>query len=337
MLSDIEIALNKGDAAAVARILEADPSQVGHYPPGKEWQTTPLHHAADTGNIEIAKVLLSKGADIEARNGDGLTPLHMAVASGRPKMVRFLLGQGADIEATNEQGDTPLLWGALMGDWVTSHEAIKVLIQRGANLQARNWDGLNAMELAGEGWNQKVIPLLRRHGLEPDLRAAIVMVWPTKVRAMLKADPNAVRNTRKPDRLVSHATFMMEELIRRHGRKDPLLGIPKDEADLRKRRRITHEAIIEHLDILELLAQQGAPFDNESGNFALHKALQWPDPAMAEFLLEHGAPLKYGDDDRQIIHWAAEGNLYCPEEMLALLKRYQGKRRPRARSLRKQR
>lgn len=59
-------------------------------------QDTPLHHAAKFGHIQIAEILVEKGADPNAHMWDGETPLHVAVEGGKTEMVQFLLNAGAD-------------------------------------------------------------------------------------------------------------------------------------------------------------------------------------------------------------------------------------------------
>jgi len=51
---------------------------------------TALHHAAARGHTEIAQLLVDKGAELGAKNAQGLTPLAMARQKHHPKMVRYL-------------------------------------------------------------------------------------------------------------------------------------------------------------------------------------------------------------------------------------------------------
>ena len=77
---------------------------VGVLSPAKLWaqQTTPLHLAAQGGKEQVVRLLLEKGADIEARDRTQQTPLHYAAYSGSEKLVRLLLEKGADIEARSK-------------------------------------------------------------------------------------------------------------------------------------------------------------------------------------------------------------------------------------------
>ncbi|WP_353286079.1 ankyrin repeat domain-containing protein [Wolbachia endosymbiont (group A) of Philanthus triangulum] len=59
----------------------------------------PLHWTAQQGNLNIAKFLVDKGADIGAKDNDGRTPLHVAAYSGDLDMVKFFLDKNASIEA----------------------------------------------------------------------------------------------------------------------------------------------------------------------------------------------------------------------------------------------
>ncbi len=64
---------------------------------------SPLHHAAEMGNIKIARALLDLGADINATNKRGSTPLFSAITENRKEMVGFLISRGADTSRTRRK------------------------------------------------------------------------------------------------------------------------------------------------------------------------------------------------------------------------------------------
>ena len=71
---------------------------------------TPLHLAVVTGQLDAAKLLLKKGASIEAKAADEYkgTPIHWAAFVGNLAGVKFLIDKGADVKAKDKNGGTPL-------------------------------------------------------------------------------------------------------------------------------------------------------------------------------------------------------------------------------------
>lgn len=85
----------------------------------EEGTWTPLHQAARAGDVDMLRLLIEAGADIEARAPGGATALHHAAYFGHPEVVRELLACGADHKAVDEAGYTPLQWARL---WDHRHE-----------------------------------------------------------------------------------------------------------------------------------------------------------------------------------------------------------------------
>ena len=61
--------------------------------------STPLHKAAEIGDIEAIITLIQQGADVHAKYKHGYTPLHLAAEQGRVDVIDILVKDGADVNA----------------------------------------------------------------------------------------------------------------------------------------------------------------------------------------------------------------------------------------------
>ncbi len=77
---------------------------------------SPLHWAASQGYVEMMKVLVDKGYDINLQDASGFTPLHYAVAAGSFDGVEYLVDRGADVYLVNNQNITPMTLAAQAGE-----------------------------------------------------------------------------------------------------------------------------------------------------------------------------------------------------------------------------
>ena len=89
-----------------ARILLEAGARVDGYAEN-EIRVQPLHSAAANRHLEVCRLLLAAGADVNARQGGGLTPLHAAAQNGNAEMVELFLSAQADPKATTDAGETP--------------------------------------------------------------------------------------------------------------------------------------------------------------------------------------------------------------------------------------
>jgi ankyrin repeat protein len=91
---------------------------------------TPLHSASAARRLDLARLLLARGADPNARAEAGFTPLHSAAGSGQIDLAALLLSAGADISRTDDRGRTPLAL-AMEG----THEAMAVFLRQHGALE----------------------------------------------------------------------------------------------------------------------------------------------------------------------------------------------------------
>jgi ankyrin repeat protein len=99
------MAARGGDKAVVARLLAAgtDPnaSMAGRTPSGETFQSNALCAAAELGHLAEVRLLLEAGADPSLADGCGYTPLMTAAGCGQLEVLRLLLGRGATVDAVD--------------------------------------------------------------------------------------------------------------------------------------------------------------------------------------------------------------------------------------------
>lgn len=108
---------------------------------------TALMMAAITKQMEVAEVLIERGAEV---NRPGWTALHYAATSGYAPMIRLLLEHSAYIDAEAPNGNTPLMMAAQYASGL----AVKLLLEEGADPNLKNAEGLTALELAQRKGNE---------------------------------------------------------------------------------------------------------------------------------------------------------------------------------------
>jgi len=111
---------------------------------------TALHCAE---NAELVELLLSKSADVNARDEEGRTPLDNAVEWGKNPTVDLLLAHGADARSADIFGNTPLHRACYGGDAL----AAETLLSHGADVTVRNTDGWTPLHAAEDADVAKVL------------------------------------------------------------------------------------------------------------------------------------------------------------------------------------
>lgn len=106
-------AIARGNMEEVKKRTENRPRRINDRRPATG--STPLGDAAFHGNLEIVKLLIDQGADLNATNRDGSTPLIVAAFMCRTEVVQYLLKNGASLTHKNNRGDTAI--DVVSGDW----------------------------------------------------------------------------------------------------------------------------------------------------------------------------------------------------------------------------
>jgi ankyrin repeat protein len=172
LLQSLFGAIAEGDGDRVAQLVNASPelasapasdgatrrqsqryflARIGHYVYAGD---TALHIAAAAYNVDVARMLVARGARLGARNRRGAEPLHYAADSNpdsarwRPgeqaRTIAYLIDAGADPNSTNRDGATPLHRAVR----TRSSAAVRALIEGGADFSRRNKNGSTPVELA---------------------------------------------------------------------------------------------------------------------------------------------------------------------------------------------
>jgi ankyrin repeat protein len=134
-------ACENASEAAVTRLLEAGANPNAAQTNG----LTPLMTAARTGNLNVVKALLARGANVNAPTvATHETALMWAVGEGHREIVRALVENGADVHPRAQQAFSPLMAAADNGDIETA----KILLAAGAQVNEIASDGTHPLPYA---------------------------------------------------------------------------------------------------------------------------------------------------------------------------------------------
>ena len=372
------LAATNGSATMVNRLLEAAADPNASLKMGE----TPLMAAARSGNVRAVEGLLAGGAEIDAREHErGQTALMWAVAQQHADVARVLIQKGADLEArsqvyyqlentagnTNTSGNfrmarggsTPLLFAARNGDVETA----KVLVEAGAKVNDSAASGTSALVVAAHSGHGQLAIYLLEQGADPKaadagytaLHAAVLRSQIELVDALLDhgADPNVRVEHGTPGRrfsadysirsqLIGATAFWMAakygelEILRTLAKRgaDPHLapktgasalqaamGVPGGSQENRRDRIVSlppdnSEEEKLTLKLGSFVFSLGVDINaaDASGNTALHHAVLKDFVSVVEFLIANGADVKAANKKGQTPLLLAE----TPQTILGL-------------------
>ena len=190
-MSELTDAIQKGDAARVSELIEANPALLQSH----DGPATPILTAIYHGKNDIARLLVERGAPVSfaeacalgdltlverlliaepnalhVLTSDGYPPLGLAIFFHHPEVARLLIERGADVNtpAANAQRVAPVHAAAAACD----HATMRLLLERGADPNAHQQLDYTPMHSAASRGDIEMAKLLLAHGADRNPKAA---------------------------------------------------------------------------------------------------------------------------------------------------------------------
>jgi ankyrin repeat protein len=155
----IMMACQWGDASEVRQLIREYP-WLAEAPDANG--ITPLHVASMWGHESIVRMLIDRGAKVNAQNRAGMTPLHSASMAGHCGVVNMLLNEGADPNLCDGMGNAALYFSV----WDGHLDIVTRLLSAGANPNATNSKNETPLKRASTHSHPEIIKLLIEAGAE---------------------------------------------------------------------------------------------------------------------------------------------------------------------------
>ncbi|KAF0721988.1 hypothetical protein Ae201684_018769 [Aphanomyces euteiches] len=255
-----------------------------------ENRQTPLYVASRGGHLEVVKELLAQGASADTRDKDGQTPFYVALSRGYLDVVKEMLVQGASVDAADKYRPTPLCVASSEGHL----DVVKELLAQGASVNLTGVYGQAPLYVASRGGHIDVVKELLAHGGSID---------------MMNEDGRTPLYGASSE---GHLDVVKELLTR---------GAFINTADKVGRTPFSVALSRGHLDVVKELLAQGASVDtaDKHGHTPLFEASRRGHLDVVKELLAQGASVDTINKDRQTpLHVAARGrHLGVVKELLA--------------------
>ncbi len=152
-------AVNRGDLPAVEHYI---PNGADVNTKNKDSGGTALIAASAQGHRDVVNLLLDKGADVNARDKNGVTALIPTSENGHKEVVLLLLAKGADVNAKTNKGSTALFLASQNG----YKEVVKTLLAKGADVNAKTNNGATALMVASGLGHKEIVQALLDMGAD---------------------------------------------------------------------------------------------------------------------------------------------------------------------------
>eukprot|EP00760_Papus_ankaliazontas_P039409 PhM_4_TR9559/c0_g1_i3/m.15552 len=125
-----------------------------------------LHVAAEAGSLDIVRVLVARGANVNRKDKEGNVPLFCALRRGNTDVVAYLLDAGADPTVVNQQGNSALH----LACHANLEYAVRRLVRAGANVNLQNNLQQTPLHVASHRSSRVICDLLVVNGADPTVR-----------------------------------------------------------------------------------------------------------------------------------------------------------------------
>lgn len=150
--------------------------------------STILHEAVNKDNIEMVKLLVENGVDVNKENEYSYTPLHLAVEKNNIEIVRFLVENKANVNSENEYSSTPLHLAVSKNNI----EMVRLLVENGADVNKENENSNTPLHLAVDKDNIEMVRFLVEN--KADINKQNKYKDTPLLRAVYRDNKNMIKN-----------------------------------------------------------------------------------------------------------------------------------------------
>lgn len=265
--------------------------------------------AVSDGDVEAVKAALQDGVDVDYVAKGGLIPLHIAVRDGRADIVSLLLQRGANVNIVNDDGETPLIRAVSFGLSKNPDKAriVEMLIASGGDVRRADRDGFTPLHLAASWANREVVKLLLDRGallnaLNRNNRTPLDVAGDASTADFLLARGARIggysSDGKKPLARVDQDLFMATVAGSAEGIRTAVArGAHVNIRDSSRSTALIRATYLGRLEAVSAFLEQRADIEeaDDDGRTALHVAAGQGFPKIVELLLAHHANIDTAD------------------------------------------